>query len=532
MDCFIPLPDIRTDILPDAFPNPFDYETHPSCILALEKLKCHLPDPERMPKGKMYGLMIVKNNLGETGMIVAHSGNETEENQKIPFVPQVFEITDPNGFFRKEEQVLNALNQEIDSLIHSDFLKHIEVQLSEKVKESQTLIEQAKQEMKKAKQLRAQKRKQLTDEKVLAELIRESQREKSEFNRLKKGSNNEIAELEAKRNNKLTEIEHLKLKRRNKSAQVQQRIFDSYVFLNSLGEQKSATSIFKHYNNSVPPAGAGDCAAPKLLHYAYNNHLQAITMVEFWWGPSPANEIRKHGYFYPACKSKCEPILDFMLKGLRIETKEDKRKPKVEVLYHDEVIIIVNKPEGLLSVPGKDEEESVYTQVKKLFPESEDPLIVHRLDMATSGIMVLTKTKTAHENLQKQFLNHTVKKRYTALLDGIIKEKSGVINLPLCVDTRDRPRQMVNYKHGKPALTKWEVIEYKNNCTLIHFYPETGRTHQLRVHSAHKEGLNTPIVGDQLYGKKDKRMMLHAEQIEFYHPNSHKPMLFKKELKF
>lgn len=532
MECFIPLPNINIRNLPSEFTNPFDYEPHQLCIEALEHLKDNLPVSVKMPKGKMYGVLIVKNQQGTIGMLVAYSGNEKEANSALPFVPQVYEITNPNGFFRKAEVELNQINAKIKTLVDSKVLDKIRKQLDDKKKESQRLIDNAKSELKKNKLIRDEKRKQLSNEDELAKLIKQSQREKSEFNKLKKQLKDELNSLEIEEKKFITDIKSLKQERKRKSAAVQKRIFDNYRFLNSLGEQESASSIFGNTKSKVPPAGAGDCSAPKLLQYAYLHQLTPVTMSEFWWGPSPITEIRKHGYFYPACKSKCEPILAFMLKGLSIEKQPAKENLKIKIIYEDEAIMVVNKPPGLLSVPGKEQSDSVYTQIKNMYPSIEGPIIIHRLDMSTSGILLLAKSKIIHEHLQKQFLEQTIKKRYVALLDGVISEKNGEINLPLRVDLNDRPRQMVCYEYGKEAITHWQVIEQRKNQTLIHFHPLTGRTHQLRVHSAHKLGLNTPIVGDPLYGKKSNRLMLHAEHIDFFHPIKKRRLSFTQPIDF
>ena len=370
-------------------------------------------------------------------------------------------------------------------------------------------------------------------EDILKQLIKESQSEKSQFNKLKKEWKLKIESIQEKLSNSQNQIQELKQIRKTQSAQLQKRIFDSYVFLNAQGNEKSASAIFKETDAKFPPAGAGDCCAPKLLQYAFQNQMKPLAMAEFWWGNSPKKEIRKHAYFYPSCKSKCEPILGHMLKGLPIE-KAEKRTEKlhIEVLHEDEHMAIIHKPSGLLSVPGKVKQESVYSQVKTRYPKSEGPLIVHRLDMATSGIMLIAKTKSAHENLQKQFLNKSIQKRYVAVLNGVLSEDSGSIELPLRVDLEDRPRQLVCFEYGKAALTKWEVVERTSSQTRVHFYPVSGRTHQLRVHAAHPLGLNTPIVGDELYGLKADRLLLHAEEIHFIHPLTKEKMSYQASAPF
>jgi tRNA pseudouridine32 synthase/23S rRNA pseudouridine746 synthase len=281
---------------------------------------------------------------------------------------------------------------------------------------------------------------------------------------------------------------------------------------------------------SKPPAGSGDCAAPKLLQYAFQHELTPVVMAEFWWGISPNSEIRKHKNFYPSCQSRCKPILKHMLKGVRMNEnlllKNLSVKQELKIIFEDDDIIIVNKPPEFLSVPGKEIKDSVYTRIKQQYPSATGPLIVHRLDMSTSGILVLTKTKEANRILQNQFIKRTIKKRYVALLSGKLSKKKGVITLPLRLDLDDRPRQLVDFKNGKTAKTNWNVITQNDTHTRVHFYPITGRTHQLRVHAAHKDGLNLPIIGDDLYGTKQDRLYLHADFIEFIHPSSQKKMSF------
>ena len=172
----------------------------------------------------------------------------------------------------------------------------------------------------------------------------------------------------------------------------------------------------------------------------------------------------------------------------------------------------------MLSVPGKQAVYSVYDWMKSSYPDADGPLIVHRLDMATSGLLLLAKSKTIHKQLQAMFKNRKMEKRYIAILDGDLVCTQGTIELPLCLDPDDRPRQIVNFQHGKPAITRYEVIQHETHGTRVAFYPQTGRTHQLRVHAAHPSGLNAPIVGDSLYGKGGGRLYLHAESLSFRHP--------------
>ena len=333
-----------------------------------------------------------------------------------------------------------------------------------------------------------------------------------------------------------SKITQLKELRKTKSAALQQYLFEQYQFLNSKKEVKNLSQLFAETAEQNPPAGSGECAAPKLLQYAFLNNLKPIAMAEFWWGQSPNKEIRQHKQFYPACQGKCKPILTHMLQGMDLDTDPLLQNPAIgkelEIIFEDEQLIVVYKPEEFLSVPGIHIQDSVYTRIKKQINNISGPIIVHRLDMSTSGLLVLAKNKKAHKNLQSQFIKKTVQKRYTALLNGIVTETKGTIQLPLRVDLDDRPRQLVCFEHGKPAKTNWEVIERKNGKTKVHFYPISGRTHQLRVHAAHFLGLNTPIVGDDLYGEKADRLHLHADTLEFEHPTTKQPMKFYKKANF
>jgi tRNA pseudouridine32 synthase/23S rRNA pseudouridine746 synthase len=321
----------------------------------------------------------------------------------------------------------------------------------------------------------------------------------------------------------------LENRRKETAAMLQKRLFEQYQFLNQQKEPKGLLTIFNNPSKKIPK-DAGDCSSPKLLQYAFQHNLTPIALAEFWWGISPNSAIRKHKYYYPACKSSCKPILTHMLQGIKMDEnvmiKNLLKNKALEIVFEDDAILVVNKPAEFLSVPGKEIKDSVYTRIRKMYPNATGPLIVHRLDMSTSGILVLTKTKEANKELQSQFIKKTVKKRYVALLDGSLKEKDGTIQLPLRLDIDDRPRQLVDFTNGKPAETKWRVMEQKDNKTRVHFFPTTGRTHQLRVHAAHQDGLNMPIVGDDLYGKIQDRLHLHAEFIEFTHPTSKEKISF------
>lgn len=316
-------------------------------------------------------------------------------------------------------------------------------------------------------------------------------------------------------------IETLKFERSSKSSLLQKEIFEKYTFINQAQIEKSLLSIFKETSVQTPPAGAGECAAPKLLQFAFLHRLKPICLAEFWWGKSPSSEIRVHEQFYPACRGKCEPILSHMLEGISLDKNpmsEQATVGEIEVIYEDDYLVVVNKPTEFLSVPGKELKDSVHERMRLKYPEATGPLLVHRLDMSTSGLLLVAKSEEIYKNLQMQFIQRRIKKSYIALLEGIVENDEGDISLPLRVDLDDRPRQIVCYEHGKNAFTKYKVLAREDGKTRIQFFPITGRTHQLRVHAAHPLGLNCPIVGDDLYGTLQNRLHLHAQYLQFKHP--------------
>jgi tRNA pseudouridine32 synthase/23S rRNA pseudouridine746 synthase len=538
--------------LPEKFTFPFYYEPHELSIIAANELQGYLETQtdfehnfglnkhqEGLVIGKMFGVLVCQNQEGEIGYLWAFSGKLAGVNQLSYFVPTIFDMLHKDGFFRKEEEVLNAINRQIEILEDSDELQNKSIQLELTKKEAATDIQSQKDKIKRLKIERDEKRNSFENlssaeiEKLESALSEESKKESILLKKMTKYWNFQLENAQKKVNLLLNEINQLKEERKQKSGALQQKLFAEYSFLNQFSERKSIGEIF----NNNPPAGAGECAAPKLLHYAFKHNLKPIAMAEFWWGQSPKSEIRKHKQFYPACKGKCEPILlSHMLKGIEMEANPFQENPAegkdIEIVYEDEVIVIINKPAEFLSVSGKIISDSVYQRVKALYPKATGPLIVHRLDMSTSGLMIIAKNEETYVKLQSQFIKRTIKKRYVALLDGILEANEGFVDLPLRVDLDDRPRQLVCYEHGKSALTKWVKIETKNNQTLVYFYPITGRTHQLRVHASHRLGLNSPIVGDDLYGKKGDRLHLHAEQITFIHPISKEEMTFTKEADF
>lgn len=526
--------------LPRLFTYPFHYTPHPLCVMAAGEVQAYINKQtrwkEELDKGKMFGVLIVRTSNGQTGYLAAFSGNLCGSNSHSFFVPPVYDLLKPDGFFKIEEEQISAINHQIGQLQNCDRYLELQQKMERETASSQQALSEARKVLKAAKEKREQRRPHRPNENEQAAMIRESQYQKAEFKRLERYWKEQISEIKTELESFSSQIEALKAERRNRSAALQQKLFQQFNFLNAKGETKNLCAIFEETVQKTPPAGAGECAAPKLLQYAYLSGLSPIAMAEFWWGESPKTEIRHHGYYYPSCRGKCEPILRHMLQGLNVEPAPSERyslsQNMPEILFEDQWLLVLHKPEGVLSVPGKSEEQSIYSLLRARYPEATGPLVVHRLDMATSGLLLAAKTQEVHRHLQAQFENRSIKKRYIALLDGILPEEEGVIDLPICPDYLDRPRQMVNEELGKTAITRYRVMDRKNGQTRIAFFPLTGRTHQLRVHAAHPLGLNCPIVGDELYGRKAERLYLHAEYLEFIHPVSGQRMVIEKKAEF
>lgn len=548
--------DISGVSLPEKFTFPFHFDPHPLCVKAAEQLQDYIQNTSKWDHnfgleegqpglviGKMFGVLLVENKEGELGFLVAFSGKLAGVNHHKGFVPPVFDMLNEGSFFRVGEEELNAINKEIESIESSDELQRLQDDFHVLKTKADDDLTRQKEVIKIGKKRRKEQRTEaLTtlDENariVLEEELRqESLKEQYLLKDMQKYWKYTLLdggkELELMTNR----IEQLKEERKTKSSALQQRLFEEYSFLDKDGNSRSIGSIFENTFEKRPPAGAGECATPKLLQFAFLHEYKPLAMAEFWWGSPPVSEIRKHKHFYPACKGKCEPILGHMLRGMEIDDnpliQNDGIDREIHIVYDDEFLVVINKPEEFLSVPGKSIIDSVYSRIKKIYPEVSGPLIVHRLDMSTSGLMVVAKSIEIYRKLQQQFVKRLVNKRYVALLEGIVKDDAGVIDLPLRLDIDDRPRQLVCYEHGKAARTLWEVVERKEGRTRIHFYPITGRTHQLRVHAAHPQGLNAPIVGDDLYGVRSERLCLHAAELEIEHPITYEKMNFVVEPNF
>lgn len=529
--------------LPEKFTYPFHYTPHPLCVKAAEEVKSFLSQQEswkdELSEGKMFGVLVVRTPKQQIGYLAAFSGNICGNNKHDFFVPPVYDLLQPDGFFKIEEEQISSINIQIKSLEKDEEYLALRKELTALQAKMEQRLHTAKMALKEAKEMREKRRLTVTDlsDEEKEQMIKESQHQKAEFKRLERESKKCIEELNERLALYEANIESLKTERKMRSAALQQKLFEQFRMLNARGEEQDLCRIFEQTVHKTPPAGAGECALPKLLQYAYLHQLEPLAMGEFWWGQSPKTEIRHHGYFYPSCKGKCEPILKHMLQGLEVEEnpllQKNVHEMEIETIYEDEWLVVINKPAGLLSVPGKDADQvSVYQLMRQRYPEATGPLIVHRLDMATSGLLLIAKTKEIHQSLQEQFCKRLIRKRYVALLNGVLPPEHGTIDLPLSPNPLDRPRQIVDHEQGKSAITRYRIESSINQQTRVLFFPITGRTHQLRVHAAHPEGLNCPIVGDELYGKKDSRLFLHAEYLEFKHPVYGDTICLQKEAEF
>jgi len=566
----IPIDQCRNVELPSIFAYPHFYEPHPIAKYACDQVRAQIEtlatyewsqhhffgqsDVEGNAVGKMFGVLVVHTDKG-LGYLKAYSGTITgvTHSEQYGFCPSLFnrfETCRRSGFsYLSEEEELNKMNQRIAELDRDPKRKELQMALNavkETVTNALTFAKTQQKEQKKKRQLlREQMREELSPEDFAifeAELAQESAYYQRQLKQVKAANEEELENAQASLDEFELELQELKLRRREKSNSLQNQLFQQYQFLNINGQRKSLLPIFADTPLQRPPSGAGDCAAPKLLQQAFISGYKPIALAEFWWGDSPLLEMRKHNFYYPACRGKCEPILRHMLQGMNVEDNpldhigEEVERNKLDIVFEDEFIMVVNKPNEMLSTPGRHQEHSVYTIIKEGYPAATGPLLVHRLDMSTSGILLIAKDKYSHQILQEQFINRTVKKRYTALLEGLFdnRETKGVIDLPLALDYFNRPMQKVDFSEGKAAQTLYEVVETdsENKRTRIHFYPQTGRTHQLRVHAAHEQGLNLPIVGDDIYGQRDERLHLHADFIEFVHPATKETMKFSVKAPF
>lgn len=519
---------------PQRMNNPMGYTPHPLCVAAADEVQHAIVQNSEWKtdadRGKMFGVLVAKDSNGNIGFLAAYSGLLANRNDWDYFVPAVFDFQQPDGHFKVKEAEITAINGQVARMEQDPELQLQHNRLNEMRQAMQDEMEQWKLKSEAAKLRRDAIRQGTAPPTMTAEQMqRESQWMKAEAHRLRKRHTDAISAQKAIVDSLEAEINQLRTLRREKSEELQQWLFGNFMMLNARGERRSLTDIFASSASHIPPSGAGECCAPKLLQYAYSHDLKPLCIAEFWWGDAPSGELRIHKHFYPACRGKCLPIMQHMLVGLDVDppTQGIPLAAEPEIIYEDKWIMVVDKPAGMLSVPGKTDTPSVWHFAQKHCPNADGPLIVHRLDMDTSGLMVLAKTKEAHQQLQAQFRKHTVKKTYVARLESALPTdtpRCGTISLPLRPDPTDRPRQMVDKIHGKTAITTYEMT----GTHTVTLHPHTGRTHQLRVHCAHREGLGVPILGDNLYGTPADRLYLHASEITFTHPITLKEMTFSR----
>ena len=528
--------DISQESLPERLNCPTNYTPHPLAQRAARQLMSYLEShtewKDELANGKMFGVLVVKN--GENvGFLAAFSGNLDGRSTIDYFVPPIYDCQAPEGTFKREERNISIINNNINKLINSDKRAEAAEKLQKLLSESEGEIANRKEQIRQNKIRREQLRSdaQLSDDEK-AELIRESQHEKAELHRYKLLINRDIDDARLQLKMIDEEIEQLRNQRHKKSIILQRWLFSQYLLTNGLGRMRTIGDIFRTDLHRDPPSGTGECAAPKLLQFAIRNNMKPIALAEFWYGKSPLGVVRQHGAFYPACHQKCEPILRFMLQGIDYERDKrfDKTEEELQIIYEDEHILVIIKPSGLASVDGNETSDSAERRIAQYLGR-DGHFVVHRLDMETSGLLLAAKDDNTFSLLRQQFERRLVSKKYIAVIDGEIANNEGVIDIPLRPDIDDRPRQIVDYEHGKQAISKYKIINRENGRTRVGYQPLTGRTHQLRVHSV--VGLGYPIVGDRLYGSQSSsRLLLHAAYLEFTHPITNQKLQFSSDAPF
>ncbi|MEZ9520130.1 pseudouridine synthase [Vibrio splendidus] len=537
--------------IPTRFTFPYYYTPHPTCELAMLQLQQSLIDcsVNETSQGNLYAVLLVQDPITqELGYLSAFSGLQLDPSlasqlTSITFVPsafdgQQFQVQNTQGLVKQATLVTDITNLE-----QTHNLDELTSSLNELKNDASKAVEAFQIAMAANKAERTVLREKANQEKALgnldsaADLLKQlgnqSSQEKRDLKALRIEWKQKIAERQSQVDAIESELKSRKQEYQAISAELEAQRLSHYRFINQALESKSLLELL---DGKDALEGSGDCCLPKLLNFAFEHGFKPLALSEFWWGLPPTAVIRQHGNLYPVCQSKSFEILDHQLSDIELEANPLIVNPAVgksfDIVYEDEEIVVVNKPEEFLSVPGKFIEDSVYTRIKARYPNATGPLIIHRLDMSTSGLLILALTAESNKHIQKQFIDRTVEKRYTALLDGEIDGKSGDISLPLRGDITDRPRQLVCHEHGRNAETHWESIGTSNGKTKVHLYPKTGRTHQLRVHCAHPLGLGVPIRGDDLYGYKRERLHLHAGYLKLIHPTTGEWMEFEVPSEF
>ncbi|MFA0088107.1 pseudouridine synthase [Vibrio sp. 10N.261.51.F12] len=581
---FIPFSvNISDYALPSSFTFPYYYTPHPLATIAMDELQAYLEKQTEWPHdfnqmGKMFAVLVVKNSQGDIGYLASFCDEPNQSTQEKH--PEFFvdAIANPCQTDDLNDEV-TSLGTEITQHKNASGYLQLQHTVRQKHLESEQKIADLQQRNAKAKATRKQARRdmesklgvsineaQLQD--FISDLGAQSSREKRVLKALKQQWQVELMTLNDALKAEQSVIDDMERQWAKLNGQLTIESQKSCLFLNQAGVEKSLYDLFNyqsqsqsqdqeqrpisgsvlatssasntnstpvisstHVMNSTPIANSSEQNLPKLLQAAFSQQLTPIALGEFWWGASPYAQIRQHKNLYPVCQSKCFEILEHILEGISTDPSPLEQTPShnkaLDIVYEDDTLVVVNKPAEFLSVSGKYISDSVQARMQARYPNATGPMIVHRLDMSTSGLLVLTLTAEANKHVQKQFIERSVEKRYTALLEGVIQQQSGVITLPMCGDLTDRPRQMVCHEQGRGAETTYQVVSTKNHRTKIHLFPKTGRTHQLRVHCAHQAGLNTPIVGDDLYGFKDSRLHLHAGYLKFVHPVSRDTLEFE-----
>ncbi|MEZ9858907.1 pseudouridine synthase [Vibrio splendidus] len=537
--------------IPTRFTFPYYYTPHPTCELAMLQLQQSLTDcgVNETSQGNLYAVLLVQDpTTQELGYLSAFSGLQLDPSlasqlNNINFVLPAFDSEQFQSNNSANLARQSQLADDIKKLQQSHNLDVLVAELEELTVESAQAIEAFQLAMTVNKAQRNELREQANQEKALGnlesaanllkQLGNQSSQEKRDLKALRIEWKQKIAERQSQVDLIESELKNRKQDHQSISEQLETQRLSHYRFINQALESKSLLELL---DGKDALEGSGDCCLPKLLNFAFEHGFKPLALSEFWWGLPPTDIIRQHANLYPVCQSKSFEILDHQLTHIELEDNPLIVNPAVgksfDIVYEDDEIVVVNKPEEFLSVPGKFIEDSVYTRIKALYPNATGPLIIHRLDMSTSGLLILALTAESNKHIQKQFIDRTVEKRYTALLDGEIDGKSGDISLPLRGDITDRPRQLVCHEHGRNADTYWEAIGTSNGKTKVHLYPKTGRTHQLRVHCAHPLGLGVPIRGDDLYGYKRERLHLHAGYLKLIHPTTGEWMEFEVPSEF
>ncbi|RKH27344.1 RluA family pseudouridine synthase [Corallococcus sp. CA041A] len=545
------------DELPGAFPSPFDaVGPHALARRAAESLQATLREGFIAPGitsavlqgpdgGKMFGVLVVRQPDGTLGVLRAFSAMLAGRWDVPGFVPPVFDREARARVEPVADATVKSLLTRAETWRTSEELRRVREEDDARQTREATEREAMRLRHDTHRRQRHERRAAIVAMSALTEteraqalhtLDQESRGDKAEKRRwdaAQEEARRQLAPARAKAERRVRALDRL---RRIVSRGFMKQFHDTYAITNARGETRPLRSL---YGGAEPPSGAGDCAGAKLLAYAFAHGLQPVALAEFWWGTPPASGGRIQGAFYPACRDKCGPLLPFMQEGLevsapRVFVPPPAPTPDLSIVFEDAWLVVIDKPCGLLSVPGRDASllDSVLTRLRARYPNATGPLLAHRLDLDTSGLLVAALDSRTHASLQRQFLHRDVAKRYVALIDGPVHGGSGTITLPLRVDLDDRPRQIVDPIHGKPAVTDWEVLHRAVSHTRVAFHPRTGRTHQLRVHAAHPQGLGAPIMGDPLYGHAGLRLHLHAETLSFVHPATGQRVSFTRAAPF